>query len=103
MTVGLTEEQKQIQQMAKEFATAELKPNMQKWDHDHHFPVDKMRKAAEIGFAGIYVSQESGGTGLGRIEASLIFEALSQGCVSTSAYISIHKYSPAYLRTFSWL
>jgi len=93
VTVGLTEEQKQIQSMAKEFAQSELKPNMQKWDETHHFPVDKLRKAAQLGFAGIYVKPEFGGTGLGRMEASVIFEALSQGCVSTSAYISIHKYS----------
>lgn len=52
VSVGLSEEQKQIQQMAMDFAMSELKPNMQKWDKEHHFPVDKLRKAAELGFSG---------------------------------------------------
>jgi len=68
---------------------------MQKWDKEHYFPVNTLKRAAELGFAGIYVGPKYGGTGLGRIEASLIFEALSTGCVSTSAYISIHKYPDA--------
>lgn len=90
-SVGLSEDQKQIQALARGFAAMELKPNMQKWDETHHFPVETLRKAAQLGFAGIYVAAEHGGTGLGRMEASLIFEALSKGCVSTAAYISIHN------------
>ena len=58
------------------------------------FPVDTMRKAAELGFGGIYVQPDVGGSGLSRLDTSVIFEALSTGCVSTSAYISIHKYEP---------
>ena len=50
-----------------------------------------MRKAAELGFAGIYASEEAGGAELGRLEASIIFEALSYGCVSTAAYLTIHN------------
>ena len=56
------------------------------------FPVDVLRKAAQLGFGAVYCSEEHGGTGLNRLDASIIFEALSQGCVSTTAYISIHKY-----------
>lgn len=88
---GLTEEQRQIRSIALEFARNELSPNMQRWDREQHFPIETLKKAAQLGFSGIYVSDKWGGIGMGRLEASLIFEALSQGCVSTSAYLSIHK------------
>ena len=55
------------------------------------FPVDVLRQAANLGFGAIYCQEEHGGTGLNRVDASIIFEALSQGCVSTTAYLSIHK------------
>ena len=80
-----------IQQMAYDFAMTELQPYAADWDRKKHFPMDQYRKAAEQGFGGIYVSEEYGGCGLGRLEASLIFEALSTGCVGSSAYISIHN------------
>lgn len=66
-------------------------PNAAEWDEKKHFPKDVIKEAADYGFAGIYVKDDVGGVGLGRIEASLIFEALSTGCVGTSAYISIHN------------
>ena len=50
-----------------------------------------MRRAAELGFGAIYAREEFGGTGLSRLDAAIVFEALSQGCVTTTAYISIHK------------
>ena len=56
------------------------------------FPVETMRKAAELGFGAIYTRPDFGGTGLSRLDASIIFEALSEGCVSTTAYITIHKW-----------
>ncbi|PJF19906.1 hypothetical protein PSACC_00277 [Paramicrosporidium saccamoebae] len=90
---GLNEEQIQIQSIAQEFARNELAPNMSTWDAKEEFPVDTLKKAAALGFSGIYIKPENGGTGLGRIEASIVFEALSHGCVSTSAYLSIHKYT----------
>jgi isobutyryl-CoA dehydrogenase len=90
---GLNEEQRQIQSIAQEFSRNELAPNMSTWDAKEEFPVATLKKAAELGFSGIYIKPENGGTGLGRIEASIVFEALSQGCVSTSAYLSIHKYT----------
>ena len=55
------------------------------------FPVETMRKAASLGFGAIYSKEDFGGTGLSRLDASYIFEALSHGCVSTTAYMSIHK------------
>lgn len=87
----LTEEQKMIQDMAYGFAKTEFEPYAAEWDRKKHFPVDQYKKAADLGFGGIYVSEEYGGCGLGRMEASLIFEALSTGCVGSSAYISIHN------------
>lgn len=80
-----------IQEMALNFSQQELLPNAAEWDEKKHFPRDVIKSTADLGFAGIYVSEEQGGVGLGRLEASLIFEALSTGCVGTSAYISIHN------------
>jgi alkylation response protein AidB-like acyl-CoA dehydrogenase len=77
--------------MAYGFAQEKLEPKASEWDKTKEFPVDVYREAADLGFGGIYVSEEYGGCGLGRLEASLIFEALSTGCVGSSAYISIHN------------
>ena len=60
------------------------------------FPVEVFRKAAELGFGGLYVREDVGGSGLSRLDSSVIFEALATGCVSTTAYISIHKYKMSY-------
>ena len=87
----LNEDQRAIQEAARAFAAAELAPNSARWDEESHFPVDVMRNAAAQGFAAIYVGEEHGGIGLGRVEAALIFEALSYGDVSTAAFISIHN------------
>ena len=87
----LNEDQRAIQDAARAFAAAELAPNSARWDEESHFPVDVMRNAAAQGFAAIYVGEEHGGIGLGRVEAALIFEALSYGDVSTAAFISIHN------------
>jgi len=87
----LTEEQESIQKIAYDFAAQELKPFAAEWDEKKHFPKDVFRKTAELGFSGIYVSEQSGGCGLGRLEASLIFEGLATGCVGSSAYLSIHN------------
>lgn len=88
---ALTEDQIAIQDMARRFAADALVPHAARWDETHEFPADTIRAAAELGFAAIYVSEESGGIGLGRLEAALIFEALSYGCPTTAAFISIHN------------
>ncbi len=87
----LTDEQRQIQEMARAFTEAEITPHAGEWDEKHIFPRDTIRRAAELGFGSIYVSEESGGIGLGRLEAALIMEAMAYGCPSTSAFISIHN------------
>jgi alkylation response protein AidB-like acyl-CoA dehydrogenase len=87
----LTDDQLQIQEMARKFTADAITPFAAEWDEKHIFPRDTIREAAELGFGAIYVSEESGGIGLGRLEAALIFEALAYGCPSTSAFISIHN------------
>ena len=87
----LTDDQRQIQEMAQKFTADAITPHAAKWDEEHIFPVDTIRAAAELGFGAIYVSEESGGIGLGRLEAALIMEAMAYGCPSTSAFISIHN------------
>nr|XP_055129817.1 isobutyryl-CoA dehydrogenase, mitochondrial isoform X1 [Symphalangus syndactylus] len=90
-SVGLNEEQKEFQKVAFDFAAREMAPNMAEWDQKELFPVDVMRKAAQLGFGGVYVQTDVGGSGLSRLDTSVIFEALATGCTSTTAYISIHN------------
>ncbi len=87
----LTEDQIAIQDMARKFTADAITPYAAEWDEKHIFPRDTIKAAAELGFAAIYVSEASGGIGLGRLEAALIMEAMAYGCPTTSAYISIHN------------
>ena len=87
----LTDDQLQIQEMARKFTADAITPFASEWDEKHIFPKDTIREAAELGFGSIYVSEENGGIGLGRLEAALIFEAMAYGCPSTSAFVSIHN------------
>ena len=87
----LTDDQREIQELARRFTADRITPFAGEWDEKHHFPRDVVQAAAELGFGAIYVSEESGGIGLGRLEAALIMEAMAYGCPSTSAFISIHN------------
>ena len=87
----LTGDQREIQELARRFTADRITPNAAEWDEKHHFPRDVIKEAAELGFAAIYVSEESGGIALGRLEAALIMEAMAYGCPATSAFISIHN------------
>lgn len=97
---ALSEDQLAIQEMARRFTADEITPHAAKWDEEHIFPRETIRKAAEQGFAAIYVSEESGGIGLGRLEAALIMEAMAYGCPSTSAFISIHNMASWMIDTY---
>ncbi|KHK91829.1 acyl-CoA dehydrogenase family protein [Novosphingobium malaysiense] len=88
---GLTEDQIAIQETARKFTADRITPFAAEWDEKSHYPVDVWKAAGELGFGAIYVSEESGGIGLGRLDAALIMEAMSYGCPATSAYISIHN------------
>ena len=87
----LTDDQREIQELARRFTADRITPFAAEWDEKHIFPRDTIKAAAELGFASIYVSEESGGINLGRLEAALIMEAMAYGCPSTSAFISIHN------------
>ena len=88
---GLTEDQRAIVATARGFADDHLAPHALQWDQDKHFPIDVIRLAAGLGLAGIYEREEFGGSGLGRLDSVLVFEALSTGCPAVAAYISIHN------------
>ena len=91
MNFELSPEQIAFQDAARDFAHQELAPNAARWDLDNHFPVDVIRRAGELGFLSIYTPEEAGGMGLGRLDASLIFEELSAGCTTTAAFMTIHN------------
>jgi alkylation response protein AidB-like acyl-CoA dehydrogenase len=97
---ALTEDQIAIQDMARRFTADAITPFAAQWDEDHTFPRETIKAAAELGFAAIYVSEESGGIGLGRLEAALIMEAMAYGCPTTSAFISIHNMAAWMIDTF---
>ena len=87
----LTDDQLAIQEVARRFTADAITPFAAQWDKDHTFPRDTILAAAELGFGAIYVNEDWGGIGLGRLEAALIMEAMAYGCPTTSAYISIHN------------
>jgi alkylation response protein AidB-like acyl-CoA dehydrogenase len=91
MDFQLSDDQRAIEDAARNFASAEFAPFSAEWDEQAFFPVASLRKAAELGFAAIYVDPEVGGSGLGRLDAAIIFEALAHGDVSSAAFLSIHN------------
>src|SRR3712207_3380924 len=88
---ALTDDQTAIRDMALAFAAENLAPRAVAWDETKHFPVDVMREGAALGMGGIYIAEDVGGSGLARLDAALIFEALSTGCPTVAAYMSIHN------------
>ncbi|NMJ40053.1 acyl-CoA dehydrogenase [Roseomonas sp. JC162] len=87
----LPEATRELQSVARDFAREVLAPNALRWDEQRHFPVEEMREAAKLGMAALYVREESGGSGLTRLDAAVVFEALATGCPVVSAYLSIHN------------
>lgn len=100
MEFNLSEDQQAFAQAARDFAQNEMAPYAGDWDANHIFPEETLRKAAELGFAAIYTGEEHGGTGLGRLDAAVIFEELASACPSTAAYISIHNMACWMIDTF---
>jgi alkylation response protein AidB-like acyl-CoA dehydrogenase len=88
---GLTDAQQAIRQMTRDFTRAEIAPHAIAWDQAHHFAVEVVRRAAALGLCGIIVREDAGGSGLARLDAALVMEALAEGCPSTAAYVSIHN------------
>ena len=91
MDFDLSEDQQAFQNIAKEFSRKELAPNAAEWDAKGEFPVEVIKKAGGLGFCSLYVAEEDGGMGLGRLDASIIIEQLSAGCTSTTAFLTIHN------------
>jgi alkylation response protein AidB-like acyl-CoA dehydrogenase len=91
MDFELSEEQRAFADTARQFAAEQLAPHAADWDRRCHFPVEALREAAGLGFAGIYIGEAHGGAGLSRLDAAIIFEELAAGCTSTAAYLSIHN------------
>ncbi|MEM9319093.1 MAG: acyl-CoA dehydrogenase family protein [Pseudomonadota bacterium] len=91
MDFALSEEQRAIEDMARGFGETEIAPHAQAWEREGTIPKDLWGKLAELGFGGLYVSEDSGGSGLSRLDATLVFEALARSCPSVSAFLSIHN------------
>jgi len=91
MDFQLTEEQTLIQDMAKDFAAVELAPHSATWDEEKFLDRAVFTKAAELGFMGMYSSEEHGGTALSRLDSAIVFEQLAAGDVSHTAMMTIHN------------
>jgi alkylation response protein AidB-like acyl-CoA dehydrogenase len=88
---SLDADQLAVRDMARTFADEVFAPNAVAWDEARHFPVAEMRKAAALGMGGVFIAEDAGGSGLSRLTATLIFEALATGCPTIAAYMSIHN------------
>ncbi|WP_018981691.1 acyl-CoA dehydrogenase family protein [Salinimonas chungwhensis] len=91
MNFELTDDQQAFADTARQFAREVLAPNAAQWDRDHHFPVDAIQQAGELGFCGLYTPEDAGGLGLSRLDSSIIFEQLAMGCTTTTAMLTIHN------------
>nr|WP_226892799.1 acyl-CoA dehydrogenase family protein [Phycobacter azelaicus] len=97
----MTEEQSAIFDMAYAFGQDNIAPFARQWEADGTIPKDLWPKVGELGFGGLYVSEEGGGSGLSRLDATLVFEALSMACPSVAAFLSIHNMCAKMLDTFA--
>jgi butyryl-CoA dehydrogenase len=100
MQFALNEDQIAVRDMARSFAAEKIAPHALRWDEEKYFPVEVMREAAALGMGGIYIRDDVGGSGLSRLDAALIFEALATGCPTVSAFISIHNMASWMIDTF---
>ena len=91
MDFALSEEQAAIFAMARAFGADHIAPRARTWEAEGTIPRTLWPQLAELGFGGLYVSDASGGSGLTRLEATLVFEALSMSCASVAAFLSIHN------------
>ncbi len=101
MDFALSEEQEAVLDMARAFGEAEIAPHARDWEAQGTIPKELWPKLAELGFGGLYVSEENGGAGLSRLDATLVFEALSRSCASVAAFLSIHNMCAKMLDNFA--
>lgn len=97
---ALTEDQRALAEVARQFADEYLAPNAVEWDRTKHFPVDVLRKAAELGMGGMYIREDVGGSALSRLDTALVIEALATGCPSIASYVSIHNMAAGMIDKF---
>src|SRR5512140_2140424 len=88
MPFELTEEQRQVRELCREFADRELKPNARRWDREHHFPSEAVRQLGEMGLMGVAVSAEHGGAGMDPLAYAVAMEEISRGCAGTGVIMS---------------
>ncbi|MBE0413327.1 acyl-CoA dehydrogenase family protein [Yoonia sp.] len=100
MDFALTEEQTAIFDMAQAFGAEHIAPKARDWEAAGTIPKQLWRDLAALGFGGLYVSEENGGAGLTRLDATLVFEALSQSCASVAAFLSIHNMCARMIDTY---
>ncbi len=100
MEFCLSEEQQAIFDMARDFGADQIAPHAQTWETDGTIPKPLWTEIAALGFGGLYVSEETGGSGLTRLDATLVFEALSMACPSVAAFLSIHNMCAAMIDKF---
>ena len=98
--IGLDEDQREFYELAKKFSDTELKPFAAEWDEKAHFPMDTFKSFADVGFAGISISEDYGGSGLSRESNTVIIEALASGCVGTTAMLTIHNMCAGMIEKF---
>lgn len=91
MNFELSDDQLAFEETARQFAEQELAPFAAQWDKEHHFPIETIKKAGELGFCGLYSPVDAGGLGLSRLDSSIIFEQLAMGCTTTTAMLTIHN------------
>ena len=91
MDFELNEDQRAFSDTAQQFAAERLAPMAAEWDEKQIFPKEVLREAGELGFLSLYTPEEQGGLGLSRLDSSIIFEQLSMGCTSTTAFMTIHN------------
>ena len=91
MNIQLTEEQRQVRDLCRQFADAELKPNARKWDHDHQFPADAVKKLGEMGLLGVAIPAELGGAGMDNVSYAVGMEEISRGCAGTGVIMSVNN------------
>ena len=91
MNFNLSEDQLSFQTLARDFAVKEMQDQAGEWDQKKIFPLEVIKKSAEMGFCGLYLKKDVGGISCFRLDTTLIFEELAKACPSTTAYISIHN------------
>ncbi|HQR28818.1 MAG TPA: acyl-CoA dehydrogenase [Anaeromyxobacteraceae bacterium] len=91
MNVQLTEEQRQVRDLCRQFADSELRPNARKWDHEHSFPADAVKKLAEMGLLGVAIPAELGGAGMDNVSYAVAMEEISRGCAGTGVIMSVNN------------